>query len=95
VTRQLCLAIVVAALAGCATASSGAPDGGPGPTVDASQSDTGPPPSAPREAREITSGGQHVTGGTIQMDIQVGHGVGQQRMSGGTFQMEGAAAVKR
>ncbi len=84
---------LAAALAGCASANSGTtPDAG----VTADAGPLTPDGAAPpREAREITSGGGKVSGGTFQMDIQVGHGSGQQQMSGGRFQLEGAAAVKR
>jgi hypothetical protein len=95
VTRGIRFAIIlVLAGAGCATASSGQPDAAPS-HIDAGPGADGQPGAPPKEVREMTSGGAHVTGGGMQMDIQVGHGLGQQRIGGGSFQMEGAAAVKR
>lgn len=90
-------AILALALAGCANATTGGPDGGipPGPDATPPGPDAMTPPAPPGEARELTSGGATISGGTFQLDVQVGHGFGQQKMSGGTFTFEGAAAVKR
>jgi hypothetical protein len=42
---------------------------------------------------ELVAGGQSVSGGTIHADIEVGHGISQNRISGGTLTLEGSAAV--
>jgi hypothetical protein len=47
-----------------------------------------------RSQREIVSGGGRLTGGTMTMDVQIGHPVSQGQSSGGTQTIEGGAAVK-
>jgi hypothetical protein len=76
-------------LIGCASSSVGnsGVDGGPG--------DDAGPTAAARDSREIVSGGARVSGGTLTVDVEVGHAFGQQRMTGGTLTVEGAAAIKR
>jgi hypothetical protein len=79
--------LLCCALAGCGGSSTSPPDA------------SGPPDAGPtgavRESREIVSGGARLTSGSLTVDVQVGHGVEQQQMSGGSFVVEGAASVKR
>jgi hypothetical protein len=54
-----------------------------------------PPPGAAGPAREIVAGATRLSGGTLVVEAEVGHAFGQGRMSGGSFRIEGAAAVVR
>lgn len=76
--------------------------GGGGGQIDASPPDAVPPDAAlpdaapaARTMREIVGGGGRATGGTLTMEAQIGHGVGQQPSTGGTLTLEGGAAVKK
>lgn len=44
---------------------------------------------------ELTSAGARMQGGTITLDLQVGHATPKTQMTGGTVQLTGAAAVQR
>jgi hypothetical protein len=59
--------------------------------VDAGSPDAAAPA---REAREVVSGAGRLSGGSMTMDVQVGHPVSQQKSTGGTLSIEGGAAVK-
>ena len=67
---------------------------------DASVVDAGDSDAPPVEAlegtpgRELVTGGARVSGGTVTMDVQVGHGMSQQPTIGGTRTLQGTAAVK-
>lgn len=58
--------------------------------IDASTVDA----TAPSSSREVTAGGTRVQGATYQVDVQIGHPIGQQPATGGGYGIEGAAAVK-
>jgi hypothetical protein len=83
-------------LGGCASSTAPGIDGAPPPpTADAAPPDAPPvPPPAAREARELVPGGGRMVGGSIVMDAQIGHAVGQTKMTGGTLSAEGAAVIK-
>jgi hypothetical protein len=51
-------------------------------------------PAAALPASEVVAGGGRVRNGTMTMDVEIGHGMSQQRTTGGTKSMEGAAVVK-
>jgi hypothetical protein len=53
-----------------------------------------PPALPPTESREIVNGAGRLTGATFTLDVQIGHGISQERASGATFTIEGNAAVK-
>jgi hypothetical protein len=80
--------LLVLALAGCGGGETALPDAAP-PPPDAA------PPQTVHESREVVSGGGRLTAGSLTVDVEVGHGVGQQQMNGGSFTVEGAASVKR
>ena len=44
---------------------------------------------------ELTSAGARLQGGSITMDVQVGHATPPTKMTGGTLELTGAAAVQR
>ena len=44
---------------------------------------------------ELTSAGARLQGGTITMDVQVGASTPRTKMTGGTLEVTGAAAVQR
>jgi hypothetical protein len=44
---------------------------------------------------ELTNAGARMQGGTITLDLQVGHATPRTQMTGGTIQVTGAAAVQR
>jgi len=63
--------------------------------VDSSKPLDAPADSAPlHEAREFVSGGTRMTGATYTLDVQVGHAAQQSKITGPTYKLEGAAAVK-
>ena len=95
------LALAVAACGGGGTP--GMPDARPASdaeVVDTGVADVAVPDAPPVEAREgtpgreLVTGGARVTGGTVTMDVQVGHGMSQQPTVGGTRTLQGTAAVK-
>ncbi len=45
--------------------------------------------------RELVSAGGRMTGGTLTVDVQVGHPTVRTKMTGGTLSVEGTAAVQR
>jgi hypothetical protein len=45
--------------------------------------------------RELVSAGGRMTGGTLTLDVQLGHPTPRTRMSGGTLSLTGSAAVQR
>lgn len=63
-------------------------DAGVTPTVDA------PPAVPPTSTQEITAGSGKASGSTYEIEVQIGHPVGQNPASGSTYEVEGAAAVK-
>jgi hypothetical protein len=91
--------LLLLALAACSDITRETPDA-PLPTadssIDASVSIDAPDPPPPplREAREIVSGGGRLTGTTYTLDVQIGHGVQQNKATGATYTFEGNAAVK-
>ncbi len=44
---------------------------------------------------ELTSAGARLQGGSLTMDVQVGHATPPTKMTGGTLEVTGAAAVQR
>lgn len=46
-------------------------------------------------SREITAASGRMQGGTLTLDIQVGHPTPRTTMSGGSLELTGAAAVQR
>lgn len=44
---------------------------------------------------EFNASGGRMTGGTFSMDVQLGHPIGQQRITGPTLRLEGNAPIKR
>lgn len=52
------------------------------------------PVAPPTESREITGGGARMTGATYTLDVQIGHGLPQNKATGATYQIEGNAGVK-
>ncbi|MBL8917502.1 MAG: hypothetical protein JNJ54_01465 [Myxococcaceae bacterium] len=44
---------------------------------------------------EIVSGSARMLGGTMTMDVEVGHSVSQQRATGGTMTLEAATVIKQ
>jgi hypothetical protein len=68
---------------------SGTPDGG---STDAATIDGAP--GAGRSAREVVSGSGRLTSGSVTLDLQIGHPVGQQPATSGTATVQGAAAVQ-
>lgn len=50
-----------------------------------------PPPS---EVHEVVNGGAKISGATYTLEVQIGHPVQQNEISGATYKLEGAAAVK-
>jgi hypothetical protein len=68
-------------------------DAGPAPDAPPVEPDAAPPAAA-REMREVVGAGGRVTGGSLTMDVQVGHPIAQDKVSGGTLTVEGAAVVK-
>ena len=44
---------------------------------------------------ELTSAGGRQAGGTLTLDLQVGHATPRTKMTGGTLELTGAAAVQR
>jgi hypothetical protein len=88
------LVALLIACAGCSKAHRAVPDGG---RIDAAVVDAAPPPfdaAAGRAGREILTGGGQVQGGTMRMDVEIGHPVEQRRASGGGKTVEGAAVIK-
>lgn len=66
------------------------------PATDANTSidaglDAGP---AARTALDVVSAGGRVAGGTLTLDVEIGHAVDQQKATGGTLSIEGGAVVK-
>ena len=54
-------------------------------------------PDAATEATasmEVGSGGGRVSGGGYTFEVQLGHGVGQQKIHGGNYSIEGGAAIQ-
>lgn len=83
---RVALALAIATVAGACGGSD------PPPAVDA-----GLPPDARvevRENREIVSGGTRLRGGSLTMDAELGHGIQQIKVQGGSLTVEGAAVVK-
>lgn len=64
----------------------GATGGGGGPSNDG---------GALTQFYELTSAGARLQGGSITMDVQVGHATPPTKMTGGTLELTGAAAVQR
>jgi hypothetical protein len=85
--------LAVALTAACGTTTVHQGDAAPVP-VDAAPPDAEPPDEV-RAQREIVSGGARVGGGTMTVDVEIGHAFAQQRATGGSLTLEGAAAVKR
>ena len=46
------------------------------------------------EGAEVTSGAGRVQGGTMTLDVQIGHPVDQRPAAGGVHQIEGGAVIK-
>jgi hypothetical protein len=91
------LAAGLLAVAGCSFQPAGLSpvhDGGGGQPDAAPDARPDAGPTAARTQREIVSGGGHLTGGTMTLDVQIGHPVGQGPATGGTQTIEGGAAVK-
>lgn len=64
---------------------------------DAHPDDAAPPDATAIPAypsREIMSAGGRVTGGTMTMDVQLGHPIDQRKATSGSTAVEGNAAVK-
>ena len=92
------IALVVAVGCGCGGVQSNRPDAGPpGPdaaTIDGGGGGGDGGTTAARNAREIVSGGGRVSGGNVTVDVQLGHPVPQQPVTGGNVKLEGGAAIK-
>lgn len=55
----------------------------------------GSPDAAPaRSAAELVSGAGRMTGGTLTLDVQLGHAVEQRPTANGTTTLSGGAAVR-
>jgi hypothetical protein len=59
--------------------------------VNPDASPDAPPPS---ESREVVNGAGSLIGTTYTMDVQIGHPIQQDTMTGTTYTMESNAAVK-
>lgn len=98
--KCLICGVFAVALVACGDDSAPPMPDAPSGAIDGGQADA--PPAmpdggtamAPKPAREVVSGGGRLTGGSMTMDVQVGHPYGQQKISGGTTTVEGGAAVK-
>lgn len=91
-SRSKAALVLVFALGACGGSDPPpAVDAGPPPDARPAEPDATPPV---REHREIVGAGGRVRGGNLTMDVQLGHAVGQQKLSGGTLTLEGAAVVK-
>jgi len=91
--------VLVLAAAGC---------GGSVASPDAATQDAGPEPDAtvvdatvdampegpPATGMDITSAGGRAIGGNYTLDFEIGHPLDQGKAAGGTFVIEGGAAVK-
>ena len=90
----LALGFIACASLACGTVK-GQNDGGPAATDDAGESrEDAAPQSTPAKVQEIGSGGTRVRGATYEVEVQIGHPVSQNKVSGETFDVEGAAPVK-
>jgi hypothetical protein len=89
--------LLVVVLGGCGNvqAIDAAPDDAP-PTPDAGVDAAPPAPDAAQAPRavDLAGAGGRVSGGTYTFDIQIGHPTDQGSAQGGTYTIEGGAAVK-
>ncbi len=63
--------------------------------IDAGRRDAGVVPVNPPPAAENVSGAGSLTGGSIKMDIQIGHPLSQEPTSGNGTSIEANSAIKR
>jgi hypothetical protein len=102
----LALTIATAALAACGNVREN-PDAPP-PPIDAAVTDApdidtpdvlpidAAPPDVPEPlpGQEFNSAAGHLSGTTFQMDVQVGHPVGQNQLQGTTYRLEANTPIK-
>ena len=92
--------LLAAGLLGCAGCSfhpshmNEVTDGGQFDVITPADARVDANPAAVHNAMEIVSGGGHLTGGSMTLDVQVGHPMGQGQATGGTKTIEGGAVVK-
>ena len=98
-TRRGAFAVVVALCAACGSVhhnNDAAPPPKDAEPADARPFDAGAPDAGtPTPAsNELTSGAGHVSGGTMTMDVQIGHGTSQAPATGAGTTVEGNTAIK-
>jgi hypothetical protein len=94
-TLALLVGLCVGACGGPVSAIDAAPADAP-PVPDAGVDAAPPPPDAAEAPRtlDLTGAAGRVSGGTYTFDIQIGHPADQGSAQGGTYSIEGGAAVK-
>ena len=94
--REFAIVLMLAA-AGCggsvASPDAATQDAGPDatPVVDAAVDAM--PEGPPATGMDLTSAGGRATGGSYTLDFEIGHPLDQGKASGGSFVIEGGAAV--
>lgn len=62
--------------------------------MDDAMVDAPPDAPPPSEVHEVVNGGAKLSGATYTLEVQIGHPMQQNEISGATYKLEGAAAVK-
>jgi hypothetical protein len=84
---------VLLVVAGCGSVKRPFDDAAIAP-LDAEEIDAPVVQTPPTPARELVNAAGRLTGATFTFDIEIGHPIGQQLVSGVTYTLQGNAAVK-
>ena len=92
--RLLLAAVALVPLAGCPDNKPTFQDAGPVDAAVDAPTDAPVDAPAPLPAYEVTGGAAKLSGSRFKADVQIGHGISQEPVTGGGKVLQGNAAVK-